>query len=60
MKQFTVKAKNLEFVVPAKDWYNAIQVAYEKYVEEKKSTELISYMEFRNYCKVALVEENQG
>lgn len=56
VKMFSVRTKGLEFVVSAKDWYNAIQMAYEKYIDERNPIELISYMEFRDYCSVSIIE----
>ena len=56
MKNFTVKSNGLEFMVSAKDWYNAIQVAYEMYLSKAESTELISYMKFREHCSVNITE----
>lgn len=56
MKKFNVKSNGLEFIVSAKDWYNAIQVAYEIYLSERKSADLIPYMKFRDGCSVNLAE----
>lgn len=57
MKEFCVKSHNMEFIVVAKDWYNAIQIAYDQYTENRKETKskLISYIEFRDYCNVESV-----
>ena len=50
ISKFNVKAKELEFAVDAKDWYNAIQLAYQEYVSKTKGEQRMSYMEFRDCC----------
>lgn len=54
---FKVSSNGYTTTVEAKDWYEAIQIAYEKYREEYICDNKVYYGEFRSYCRVIEVEK---